>query len=145
MNNRKLETILRNKYRFINSDKPFKLNLGNHEIECNPNFRLFLHTVSEPNQVPQYLAAYTEVINFNMTRVDVEEELLDRFLVLAKPRIDSEKYGLLQEKVNTLKIIDPLEQDITNFLASEVDLLNSVEPTRRLSDLKKAYDEAIDR
>jgi hypothetical protein len=119
--------------------------LGNHEIECNPNFRLFLHTVSEPNQVPQYLAAYTEVINFNMTRLDVEEELLDRFLVLAKPRIDSEKYGLLQEKVNTLKIIDPLEQDITNFLASEVDLLNSVEPTRRLSDLKKAYDEAIDR
>jgi hypothetical protein len=47
--------------------------------------------------------------------------------------------------VNTLKIIDPLEQDITNFLASEVDLLNSVEPTKRLSDLKKSYDEAVDR
>ena len=47
--------------------------------------------------------------------------------------------------MNTLKIIDPLEQDITDFLASEVDLLNSVEPTKKLSDLKKLYDEAIDR
>ena len=43
-----------------------------------------------------------------------------------------------------MKIIDPLEQDITNFLASEVDFLHNVEPTKRLSDLKKAYDEAID-
>jgi len=42
MSNRKIETVLRNKYRFINSDRPFKLNLGNQEIECNPNFRYML-------------------------------------------------------------------------------------------------------
>jgi len=29
-------------------------------------------------------------------------------------------------------------------LATDVDLLNSVEPTKRLSDLKKLYDEAVD-
>jgi len=96
MNNRKLETVLRNKNRFISSDKPFKLNLGTQEIECNPNFRLFLHTVSEPIQISEVLAAYTVVINYNLVRNDVEEELLDRFLVLAKPRIDVEKFGLLQ-------------------------------------------------
>ena len=39
MSNRKLETVIRNKNRFINSDKPFKLNLGIQEIECNPGFR----------------------------------------------------------------------------------------------------------
>ncbi len=39
MNNRKIETVLRNKNRFINSDRPFKLNLGNQEIECDPRFR----------------------------------------------------------------------------------------------------------
>jgi dynein heavy chain, axonemal len=96
MNNRKLETVLRNKNRFISSDKPFKLNLGTQEIECNPNFRLFLHTVSEPVTIPEILAAYTVVINYTLVRNDVEEELLDRFLVLAKPRIDVEKFGLLQ-------------------------------------------------
>ncbi|CAF0814844.1 unnamed protein product, partial [Brachionus calyciflorus] len=144
MSNRKIETVLRNKNRFLTSDKPFKLNLGNQEIECNPKFRLFLHTGNDTTEIPDHLAAYTLVINFKLVRADLEEELLDRFLQLAKPRIDSERYGLLQEKVNTLKIIDPLEQDITNFLASEVDLLNSVEPTKRLSDLKKSYDEAVD-
>lgn len=39
MSNRRIETVLRNKSRFINSDKPFKLNLGHQEIECNPHFR----------------------------------------------------------------------------------------------------------
>jgi hypothetical protein len=96
MNNRKLETVLRNKNRFISSDKPFKLNFGSQEIECNPKFRLFLHTSSEPTSIPDYLASYALVINFKLIRADVEEELLDRFLTLAKPRIDSERYGLLQ-------------------------------------------------
>lgn len=145
MNNRKIETVLRNKNRFLTSEKPFKLNLGSQEIECNPKFRIFLHTGHDITEIPDHLAAYTLVLNFRLVRVDLEEEFLDRFLQLAKPRIDSERYGLLQEKVNTLKIIDPLEQDITNFLASEIDLLNSVEPTKRLSDLKKSYDEAVDR
>ena len=144
MKNKRIETVLRNKSRFLSSDKPFKLNLGNHEIECNPRFRLFLHTVSEPREIPVELAAYTLVINYKLMRQDIEEELLDRFLILAKPRVDSEKLALLQEKVDTLKIIDPLEQDITDFLASKVDLLNSMEPTKKLSDLKKLYDEAID-
>ena len=61
-------------------------------------YRLFLHTVSDSSRLPSYLAAYTSIINFTLTRSDVEEELLDRFLILAKPRIDSERYGLLQVK-----------------------------------------------
>jgi hypothetical protein len=35
----KIEIVLRNKLRFINSEKPFKLNLGAQEVECKPNFR----------------------------------------------------------------------------------------------------------
>lgn len=47
--------------------------------------------------------------------------------------------------MDTLKIIDPLEQHITNFLASDINLLESMEPTKRLSELKKLYDEAVDK
>ncbi len=103
-----------------------------------------MHTGSDANNVPEPLAAYALIVNFKLTRVDIEEEILDRFLRLAKPRIDSERYGLLHEKVNTLKIIDPLEQDITNFLASDVNLLNNIDTTKKLNDLKKLYDEACD-
>ena len=39
MNNPKLEIVLKNKHRFINSEKPFKLNLGTQEVECKPSFR----------------------------------------------------------------------------------------------------------
>jgi hypothetical protein len=39
MANKRIETVLRNKNRFLTSDRPFKLNLGNNEIECNPRFR----------------------------------------------------------------------------------------------------------
>ena len=55
--------------------------------------------MSEPIHIPNSLAAYTLVINFSLEKIDVEEELLDRFLVLAKPRIDTERYGLLQVKL----------------------------------------------
>ena len=101
ISNHRIEIVLKNKSRFINSDRPFKLNLGHQEIECNPRFRLYLHTVSEPSSVPPILAAYTAVINFFLTRNDIEEELLDRFLILAKPRIFSERYELLQVSVDT--------------------------------------------
>lgn len=56
--------------------------------------------MSEPTSIPDYLAAYSLVVNFKLNRADIEEELLDRFLVLAKPRIDSEKFGLLQVIIN---------------------------------------------
>lgn len=46
--------------------------------------------------IPPELAAYSTVLTYNLTRSDVEEEMLDRFLAIAKPRIDSERYGLLQ-------------------------------------------------
>jgi dynein heavy chain, axonemal len=144
MNNRRLEMIIRNKIRFITSEKPFKLSIDNQEIECNPNFRLFLHTTSNAHEIPSDIAAYSVVLNYNLTPQDIEEELLDRFLFLAKPRIDTERFSLLQEKLNILKVIDPLEQNITNFLASDVSLLKSFEPTKKLSDLKKSYDEALD-
>jgi hypothetical protein len=39
MLNEKLETVIRNQARFISSEKPFKLQIGQQEIECSPKFR----------------------------------------------------------------------------------------------------------
>ncbi|CAF1326895.1 unnamed protein product [Adineta steineri] len=143
--NEKLETVIRNQARFVSSEKPFKLQIGQQEIECSPKFRLYLHTTTQPIFIPKELSAYTLTLNFHITFNDLEEIFLTRFMIKEKPHIDTEQYALLQEKVDTLKIIDPLRQNITNFLASDtVNLLNSVEPTKRLSDLKKAYDEATE-
>jgi hypothetical protein len=39
MTNDKLETVIRNQARFLSSEKPFKLQIGQQEIECSPKFR----------------------------------------------------------------------------------------------------------
>jgi hypothetical protein len=59
-------------------------------------FRLFLHTIYDAIDIPIDLSAFTTVITYTLTRYDVEEEMLDRFMKLAKPRIDNERYTLLQ-------------------------------------------------
>ena len=58
MNNRKIETVLRNKTRFINSDKPFKLNLGTQEIECNPKFRFLFFILNSEFQLESKFFVY---------------------------------------------------------------------------------------
>ena len=65
-------------------------------MECSPRFRLYLHTPSKPHNVPAEVATYVLMIHFYMTRSDIEEELLDRFMVKEKSRVDEEKMILLQ-------------------------------------------------
>ena len=115
MNNEKLETVIRNQARFFSSEKPFKLQLGQQEIECSPKFRfvnkwmsivfvfmlsldnrLYLHTIMQPVFIPKELAAYTLILNYHLTLNDLEEIFLSRFMVKEKPHIDAEQYTLLQ-------------------------------------------------
>jgi hypothetical protein len=67
-----------------------------HEVECDPRFRLFLHTTVEPHIVPAHLAAYTSVIYFQRSRTDIEETLLDRFIYQEKSKLEEERVSLLQ-------------------------------------------------
>jgi len=70
--------------------------VGDHEVECNPSFRLYLHTAAESHEIPAAIATYVLMIYFHMTRSDIEEELLHRFMAKEKSRVDEEKMGLLQ-------------------------------------------------
>ena len=70
--------------------------MGDHEVECQPHFRMYLHTTSMPHQVPAEMSAYVNVVSFQLSRNDVTEELLDRFMMKEKQRLDDEKNALLQ-------------------------------------------------
>lgn len=67
-----------------------------HEVECDPKFRLFLHTTSEPQTVPHQLAAYTSTLFYQQSRQCIEEELLDTFMVQEKARLENESSALRQ-------------------------------------------------
>lgn len=79
------------------------LQVGEHEVECDPRFRLYLHTTSESHEIPAEIGTYVLMIYFHMTRSDIEEELLDRFMAKEKSRVDEEKMTLLQVWEITLR------------------------------------------
>lgn len=66
-----------------------------HEVECDPKFRLFLHTTVEPHNVPQTLAAYCTVLYFQQSRHCLEVELMERFKAKKeKSRSEEERQAL---------------------------------------------------
>lgn len=65
-------------------------------MECDPKFRLYLHSTVEPHIVPQSLAAYSSVMYFQLYRSCVEEELLNRFMAQEKSRLEDEQTALRQ-------------------------------------------------
>ena len=57
---------------------------------------MYLHTTSLAHDIPATLAAYSSVINVQLSRPDVTEELLDRFMMKEKQRLNDEKDALMQ-------------------------------------------------
>lgn len=127
--------------RFTESTSPFKLQVGRHEVECRPSFRLFLHTTTKPSKLPPELSAYVTVINVCDTRSDIEEELLDRFTRLEKTRLWSERNQLLDERLEQLEKKKNVEEDIINQLASGTRLLSELNHIRKIAEFKKHLDE----
>ncbi|XP_067674368.1 uncharacterized protein [Haliotis asinina] len=129
---------------FINGKSRFKVIVEDHEVECDPHFRLFLHTTVEPHQVPQQLAAYSSVMYFQQCRQCVEEKLLDVFMAHEKSRLENERTALRQEKLENMEQLHRLEQQMRNQLSSDIRLMNDLQATKRLADLKKLYDETLE-
>ncbi|XP_070190368.1 uncharacterized protein [Littorina saxatilis] len=126
---------------FINGKSRFKVIVTDHEVECDPKFRLFLHTTGESQTVPHSLAAYTSVLFFQQSRHCVEEELLNIFMAHEKSRLENESSALRQEKEENMLYKDKLERQMREQLSSDVRLMNDLQATRRLAELKKQFDE----
>ncbi|XP_041462850.1 dynein heavy chain 8, axonemal-like [Lytechinus variegatus] len=136
--------LLRSRLAFINGKGNFKMMVADHEVECHPGFRLYLHTTCQPHCVPHALAAYTSVMYFYQTRDDCEEELLDRFMTLEKARLEEDRITALKERISNMKQLDQLEDQMLECLASDNRLLNDLTTTKKLGDMKKHYDETVE-
>ncbi|XP_064629693.1 uncharacterized protein LOC135488785 isoform X2 [Lineus longissimus] len=134
-------TVLKNRMRFINGTQPFKMMVGDHEVECQPSFRLYLHTTDEPQHVPPELAAHLAVILFQRSRKCVEEELLDRFMEKEKPRLEEERVVLVKDWLENMEAMEKIEEQMLVCLSSDTRLMNDLATTKKLADLKKQWDE----
>ncbi|XP_071954985.1 uncharacterized protein [Antedon mediterranea] len=136
--------VLRKRMTFMTSKMPFKMMVADHEVECNPSFRLYLHTTNQPHTIPNCLAAYTSVQYFYQTAEDCEEELLDRFMQLEKARLEEDRVTYAKEKIGNMQQLEELERQMLECLAGDKRLLNDLQTTKKLADMKKHYDETLE-
>ena len=120
--------------------------LGDHEVEYNKNFKLFLHTkLSNPHYPPE-IQAETTLINFTVTEEGLEDQLLA--VVVSKERLDLEemKAKLITEQ-NEFKIkLKELEDGLLKRLAAaQGDLTEDVELIENLEDMKRISDDIKNR
>ena len=117
------------------------IKIGEKECDFHPNFRLFLHTkLSNPHYPPE-IQAETTLINFTVTKLGLEDQLLN--LVVEKERPDLALLGEeLVKKQNGFTIkMKQLEDNILSKLASaegditeDVALIEGLEATKSISD-----------
>ncbi|CAK8694917.1 unnamed protein product [Clavelina lepadiformis] len=136
--------VFRHRREFHTSKTPFKIMVGDHEVECHPSFRLYLHTATLPQDVPPEVAAYTTLVYNQTTRDGVKTQLLDRFMRLEKPRLRDEWMGTQRDKMKNMSILGQLEDQLKEILAGDFRLLNDISVTKKLAEIKKQYDEATE-
>ncbi|CAL1527205.1 unnamed protein product [Lymnaea stagnalis] len=144
MKDKRFMNTIQNCVNFINGKTRFKVIVTDHEVECDPKFRLFVHTTSEPHACPQQLAAATSVTFYQQSREDVEEELLDVFMAQEKARLDNEMTTLREEHEENLATMERLEQQMKEQLSTDFRLMNDLQATKKLAELKKQYEETLE-
>lgn len=97
------------------------IRIGNKELAFNDAFKLILHTkLANPHYKPE-VQAQTTLINFTVTPVGLEEQLLAEVVRMERPDLEDMKSALTIQQ-NEFKInLKKLEDDLLTHLASSGD------------------------
>eukprot|EP00927_Polykrikos_kofoidii_P017168 TRINITY_DN17790_c1_g3_i1.p1 TRINITY_DN17790_c1_g3~~TRINITY_DN17790_c1_g3_i1.p1 ORF type:complete len:1649 (+),score=334.05 TRINITY_DN17790_c1_g3_i1:463-4947(+) len=118
------------------------LKLGDREINYNPNFKLFMQTkLSNPHYPPEIQAECT-VINFTVTEVGLEDQLLFLVVKLERPDLARKKAELIQQQNEYKLRLADLEALLLEKLSSaKGDILEDADLIAGLEDAKAMSDE----
>ena len=119
----------------------FVLKLGAEEIEYNPDFKLYIQTkLSNPHYKPE-IAAQCTIINFIVTELGLEDQLLASVVRVEKPDLEQTKEELVN-KQNSFQIeLAQLEEELLVNLSNadpatiltNTALIESLEKTKETS------------
>ncbi|KAM4043310.1 dynein axonemal heavy chain 5-like isoform 1-T1 [Anomaloglossus baeobatrachus] len=140
----RIKQILRSKRKFLQHNVPFKMMVGEHEVECHPSFCIYLHTTKMPEEVPPEVASFCTILYFYQDREGMVEQLLDRFISLEKPRLKEEHVQLKQEGLKNMIMLSSLEEKIIVTLQSHESLLHNLSVTKKLGNLTLQHEEATE-
>eukprot|EP00163_Fabomonas_tropica_P031151 TRINITY_DN730_c1_g2_i2.p1 TRINITY_DN730_c1_g2~~TRINITY_DN730_c1_g2_i2.p1 ORF type:complete len:4514 (+),score=1634.66 TRINITY_DN730_c1_g2_i2:234-13775(+) len=127
---------------FIKRGHKQYVRLGDKEVEYDPKFRLFLQTkLANPHYRPE-IQAQTTLVNFTVTEIGLEEQLLALVVKRERPDLEAEREELIRTQ-NEFKIrLKELEDNLLAKLsAAEGDILADVELIENLETTKKTATE----
>ena len=117
------------------------IKVGDKECDFHPNFRLFLHTkLSNPHYPPE-IQAETTLVNFTVTMVGLEDQLLNLVVEKERPDLAALSEDLINQQNGFTIQMKQLEDNILHKLASaegditeDVALIEGLEETKKISD-----------
>ncbi|XP_069552287.1 dynein axonemal heavy chain 11 [Brachyistius frenatus] len=111
--------------------------IGGKEFEYNSNFQLILHTKLANPHFPPELQAQTTLINFTVTPVGLEEQLLGQVVSRERPDLEALKMQLTAQQ-NHFKIeLKRFEDDLLSRLsAANGDFLGDISLVEQLENTK---------
>ncbi|KAM8734967.1 dynein axonemal heavy chain 11 [Acanthopagrus schlegelii] len=113
------------------------IQIGGKECEYNSNFQLILHTKLANPHFPPELQAQTTLINFTVTPVGLEEQLLGQVVSRERPDLETLKMELTMQQ-NHFKIeLKRLEDHLLNRLsAAHGNFLGDISLVEQLENTK---------
>ena len=135
------ESIFSRQY-FENKIEKRKLIEFNEEtIDYHDDFQLFVTTkVSNPNFLPDVFIKMN-VINFTVTLLGLEEQLLAEVVKLEQPNVETQKNNLIEKVSNYKKKLLDFEEKILNLLADSGTLIEDEKLVSTLQNSKTMSDD----
>ena len=97
---------------FVKKGKNFTITLSDKEIDYSENFKLFITPrLANPHFTPE-LSAKVTVIDFTVTLLGLEDQLLGRVVAQEKPELQEQRKKLLEEVNSYQKRIKELEGSV---------------------------------
>uniref|UniRef100_A0A8C5PRN0 Uncharacterized protein n=1 Tax=Leptobrachium leishanense TaxID=445787 RepID=A0A8C5PRN0_9ANUR len=144
MNDLRFTKVLQSKYEFQQHTVPFKMMIADHEVECHPDFNLYLHTTSTADKIPPEVASFCNVLYFYQDKEGLVQQLLNRFVKQEKPRLHEEYLLLKNECLNNMVQLSELEGKILATLQHNGSVLHNIAVTKRLGDLKLQHEKVTE-
>ena len=130
-----LDPLLEKQY--VTKGRKKLIKLGDTEMDFVESFQLYMTSrLGNPHFSPE-LAAKTTIIDFTVTQLGLEQQLLGRLISKEQKQLEDQQTQLQEDVTYNTKVLADYEAGLLSRLAnSETDLLEDVELIDVLNDIK---------
>lgn len=113
------------------------VNIGGNDIDCSPDFKMFLHSKDQNTVIAPFVSTRTCIIDFTVTESGLETQTLNLTLSKKKPEVERQRQELIKLNGDYKIRLKQLEVDLLKRLSeSEGNLLDNDELISTLESLK---------